>query len=184
MRPPERSSDALPERVPDVTRSPQRTSLAHRIAIDAPPRPERGKPQRRRRFDDEPVRRGRLTEEERERLTALREEPDPLTLPGDAEPWSTWDTGERGPSPHPERVVTELPAVDHEFGILKNGKEADAPAAPLGAGNLRGSAAGRQRYRDGDHRMFHRDAGFWEGRRMRCSRRTGRWSGVAPSDTA
>lgn len=132
---------------------------------------ERGKPERRRQFDDEPVRRGRLTKEERELLTALREEPNPLPLPGNADRWSTWDTGERGPSPHPDWVVTELAAVDHELGILKSGKEADVHLLRRSVPETGAEALlAAKRYRDGDHRMFHRDAGYLEGRRMRRSR--------------
>jgi RIO kinase 1 len=88
--------------------------------------------------------------------------------------WSTWDqpaAGERGPQPYPPWLVTELAAVDTELGILKTGKEADVfllrrevpgtgPSCLLAA----------KRYRDAGHRMFHRDSGYLEGRRVRESR--------------
>ncbi|WP_433869700.1 serine protein kinase RIO [Saccharopolyspora sp. CA-218241] len=131
---------------------------------------ERRKRPRRRAFDDEPVRRGRLTEEEKDRLAALREEPEPLGLPEDADRWSTWDTGERGPEPHPDWVVTALAAVDHELGVLKTGKEADVHLLRRSLPGGESCLLAAKRYRDGDHRLFHRDAGYLEGRRMRRSR--------------
>jgi RIO kinase 1 len=88
--------------------------------------------------------------------------------------WSTWDqlqAGERGPQPYPDWLVTELGAVDTELGILKTGKEADVfllrRAVPQ-AGPPCLLAA--KRYRDAGHRMFHRDSGYVEGRRVRQSR--------------
>ena len=141
------------------------------IRITRAPKNRKSAPRKRRGFDDEPTRRGRLTEEEREHLAALREEPEPQPLPDGGDRWSTWDTGERGPRPHPDWVVTELAAVDHELGVLKTGKEADVHllrrAVPGGG---RSCLLAAKRYRDGDHRMFHRDAGYLEGRRMRRSR--------------
>ncbi|MER6988696.1 RIO1 family regulatory kinase/ATPase [Saccharopolyspora hirsuta] len=125
---------------------------------------------KRQRFDDEPVRRGRLTEEERERLAALRDEPEPQPLPGGADRWSTWDTGERGPEPHPSWLVTELAAVDHELGVLKTGKEADVHLLRRAVPGADSCLLASKRYRDADHRMFHRDAGYLEGRRLRKSR--------------
>jgi RIO kinase 1 len=125
---------------------------------------------KRRRFDDEPMRRGRLTEEERERLAALRDEPEPQPLPESADRWSTWDSGERGPRPHPSWLVTELAAVDHELGVLKTGKEADVHLLRRSVPDVHSCLLAAKRYRDMDHRMFHRDAGYLEGRRMRKSR--------------
>jgi RIO kinase 1 len=88
--------------------------------------------------------------------------------------WSTWDQStptERGPLPHPDWLVTELAAVDTELGILKTGKEADVyllrRAVP---GTDRECLLAAKRYRDAEHRMFHRDAGYLEGRRTRESR--------------
>jgi RIO kinase 1 len=88
--------------------------------------------------------------------------------------WSTWDQSiptERGPRPHPEWVVTELAAVDTELGILKTGKEADVYLLRRGVpGGGRSCLIAAKRYRDAQHRLFHRDAGYLEGRRNRESR--------------
>src|SRR5579863_8744436 len=87
--------------------------------------------------------------------------------------WSTWDQStptERGPRPHPEWVVTELAAVDTELGILKTGKEADVYLLRRGVPGGRSCLLAAKRYRDAQHRLFHRDAGYLEGRRTRESR--------------
>ena len=88
--------------------------------------------------------------------------------------WSTWDQStptERGPRPHPEWLVTELAAVDTELGILKTGKEADVYLLRRGVpGGGRSCLLAAKRYRDAQHRLFHRDAGYLEGRRTRESR--------------
>jgi RIO kinase 1 len=127
----------------------------------------------RRQFDDEPepARRGRLTENEKARLALLREdayaEPE---LPGGGDRWSTWDRGERGPQPRPGWVVTELAAVDIELGLLKTGKEAEVHLLRRELPGGPSSLLAAKRYRSNDHRLFHRDAGYLEGRRMRRSR--------------
>ncbi len=89
--------------------------------------------------------------------------------------WSTWLSVEplcRGPEPRPDWVVTSQGAVDTELGILKTGKEADVflleradPAEPE-----RGVIMAAKRYRDTDHRNFHRAATYTEGRSMKRSR--------------
>jgi RIO kinase 1 len=88
--------------------------------------------------------------------------------------WSTWDQStptERGPQPHPKWLVTELAAVDTELGILKTGKEADVFLLSRGVpGTDRSCLLAAKRYRDAQHRLFHRDAGYLEGRRTRDSR--------------
>jgi RIO kinase 1 len=88
--------------------------------------------------------------------------------------WSTWDQStptERGPRPHPKWLVTELAAVDTELGILKTGKEADVFLLKRGVpGTGRSCLLAAKRYRDAEHRLFHRDAGYLEGRRTRDSR--------------
>ncbi len=91
----------------------------------------------------------------------------------DGDRWSTWDrsmAGERGPQPYPEWLVTDLAATDTELGILKTGKEADVAllrrAVPDGPACLLAA----KRYRSAEHRMFHRDSGYLEGRRVRKSR--------------
>jgi RIO kinase 1 len=97
----------------------------------------------------------------------------PEVLP-DGVCWTTWDQSsptERGPLPHPDWVITELGAQDTELGIVKTGKEADVflleRAVP---GTGRRTLLAAKRYRDGQHRMFHRDAGYLEGRRHKESR--------------
>jgi RIO kinase 1 len=88
--------------------------------------------------------------------------------------WSTWDQSlptERGPKPHPDWLVTELAAVDTELGILKTGKEADVFLLRRGVpGTGRSCLLAAKRYRSAEHRMFHRDAGYLEGRRTRETR--------------
>jgi RIO kinase 1 len=92
----------------------------------------------------------------------------------DGDRWSTWDQSspsERGPQPHPSWLVTELGATDTELGILKTGKEADVfllRRAMPGTGQSCLLAA--KRYRAAENRMFHRDAEYLDGRRVRESR--------------
>jgi RIO kinase 1 len=108
-----------------------------------------------------------------QRLTAESADDATDGLP-EGDRWSTWDQStpiERGPRPHPKWLVTELAAVDTELGILKTGKEADVyllrRAVP---GTQRSCLLAAKRYRDAEHRLFHRDAGYLEGRRTRDSR--------------
>ncbi|HEY2284176.1 MAG TPA: RIO1 family regulatory kinase/ATPase [Streptosporangiaceae bacterium] len=88
--------------------------------------------------------------------------------------WSTWDqpaAGDRGPQPYPRWLVTDLAAVDTELGILKTGKEADVFLLRRGVpGTGRSCLLAAKRYRDPEHRMFHRDNTYREGRRVRESR--------------
>jgi RIO kinase 1 len=118
----------------------------------------------RRTFDDDQpdfVKRGRLE-------PALSEDPD---LPETGDRWSTWDGAQHGPLPRPHWVRTEYGAVDTEFGLLKTGKEADVFLVRRAVPDTdRISVLAAKRYRDGDHRLFHRDAGYLEGRRVRRSR--------------
>jgi RIO kinase 1 len=92
----------------------------------------------------------------------------------DGQRWSTWASVEalsRGPEPRPGWVVTSQGAIDTELGILKTGKEADVYLVRRGIPDTdRTSLLAAKRYRDPDHRMFHRDAGYLEGRRVRRSR--------------
>jgi RIO kinase 1 len=130
-------------------------------------------PRRRARFDDEPApaRRGRLTEGERARLARLRDDAYTETqLLGDADRWSTWDDAEQGPLPRPDWVVTELAAVDIDLGVLKTGKEADVHLLRRGLPGTPGTLHAAKRYRSDEHKQFHRDAGYLEGRRVRKSR--------------
>jgi len=125
-----------------------------------------------RRFDDDDPRlakrvRGRRTLPSIETFDATNHLPE-----GDR--WSTWDQStptERGPRPYPDWLVTELAAVDTELGILKTGKEADVFLVRRGIpGTDRSCLLAAKRYRSADHRMFHRDVGYLEGRRTRESR--------------
>ena len=123
-------------------------------------------------FDPQSTRSGRLTEQERARLAAVRESAlaGPPLPPG-TDRWSTWGDGEQGPHPRPDWVVTELAAADSELGILKTGKEADVFLVQRAVPDTdRGCLMAAKRYRSNEHRMFHRDAGYLEGRRMRRSR--------------
>jgi RIO kinase 1 len=142
----------------------------HDFDFDLPER-RRGK----RRFDDDeprPTRRGRLTEEARGLLAQARADAvaaDPL--PEGADRWSTWGDGDLGPEPRPDWVITEAAAVDYELGPVKTGKEADVHLVRRSLpGADRATLLAAKRYRSNDHRMFHRDAGYLEGRRLRKSR--------------
>ncbi|HRW17624.1 MAG TPA: RIO1 family regulatory kinase/ATPase [Dermatophilaceae bacterium] len=92
--------------------------------------------------------------------------------PPEGERWSTWDGAMHGPGPRPDWVVTALGAVDADLGVLKTGKEADVhvvrrwvPGDPD-----QDCLLAAKRFRTADHRLFHRDAGYLEGRRVRRSR--------------
>jgi RIO kinase 1 len=148
------------------------------------------------------LRRGRLTDRERERLADVREERMyGRPLPEGADRWSTWGEGDLGPEPRPDWLVVADGAVDSRLGVVKTGKEADvhlverwmpaaqaseqsASPAPGFAGSA-GSAVSaaslasaapascllaEKIYRGNDHRDFHRDAGYLDGRRTRESR--------------
>jgi RIO kinase 1 len=141
--------------------------------FDDEPRPARAR--RKQRADDapQPQRSGRLTEDERDRLERMRA--DALTaesdLPPGADRWSTWGDGEQGPHPRPDWLITDLAAVDSELGVLKTGKEADVHLIERSVpGTDRFCLLAAKRYRSNEHRMFHRDAGYLEGRRVRKSR--------------
>ena len=88
--------------------------------------------------------------------------------------WSTWDqsaASERGPRPRPGWLITELAATDTELGILKTGKEADVFLLRRGVpGTDRSCLLAAKRYRSAEHRLFHRDSEYLEGRRVRDSR--------------
>jgi RIO kinase 1 len=98
-----------------------------------------------------------------------------LAEPGEGQRWSTWNEvvkGAHGPLPRPSWVITSDAALDTELGVLKTGKEADVflieravPGVPD-----QSSLLAAKRYRDREHRNFHRDAGYLEGRTVRRSR--------------
>jgi len=130
------------------------------------------------------LRRGRLTDRERDRLAERREELlySTRALPEGADRWSTWGEGELGPEPRPEWLVVSDGAVDSRLGVVKTGKEADVhlverwvPAADGPGAHDAGAASvscllAEKIYRGNDHRNFHRDAGYLDGRRTRESR--------------
>ena len=133
---------------------------------------------RRRRFDDDiefdEPRRGSTPPPELDgRWDPDGDAPDP-DAPPDGDRWSTWTdvtAGQRGPKPWPDWLVTDAGAVDRELGVLKTGKEAEVHLLERGVpGSGRAVLLAAKRYRGAEHRMFHRDAGYLEGRRVRRSR--------------
>ena len=123
------------------------------------------------RLDDENPRHARRA---RPRRLLPAEASDPTDQLPEGDRWSVWDQSmpsERGPEPYPDWLVTELAAVDTELGILKTGKEADVFLIRRGVpGTDRSCLLAAKRYRSTEHRMFHRDVGYLEGRRTRESR--------------
>lgn len=95
--------------------------------------------------------------------------------PPEGERWSSWDGAQHGPTPRPDWVITVLGAVDAELGILKSGKEADVHVVrrwlPNGTDTPTADVLmAAKRFRTSHHRLFHRDSGYLEGRRVRRSR--------------
>jgi RIO kinase 1 len=98
-----------------------------------------------------------------------------LNEPGDGQRWSTWSSvvkGAHGPEPRPSWVITADAAVDTELGVLKTGKEADVFLIERAVPGVddQTSLLAAKRYRGREHRNFHRDAGYLEGRTVRRSR--------------
>jgi len=91
--------------------------------------------------------------------------------PPEGDRWSNWADAQHGPEPRPEWVITENGACDHELGVLKTGKEADVfllrRVLPETGDEVVMAA---KRYRSNEHRQFHRDAGYLEGRQLRRTR--------------
>src|SRR6202034_671025 len=123
---------------------------------------------KRRYDDDDPT---ALKRVRRRRLPPINNAVDALP---EGDRWSTLDQSiptQRGPRPYPGWLVTELAAVDTELGILKTGKEADVFLLRRWVpGTDRSCLLAAKRYRSTEHRMFHRDSGYLEGRRTRESR--------------
>ncbi len=120
----------------------------------------------------QPRRQGRLTEHERAVLAELREDTaSDADAPPNGDRWSSWDRAVHGPRPRPEWVITDLAAEDTDLGVLKTGKEADVFLVRRAVGgDDPGCVMAAKRYRSAEHRLFHRDAQYLEGRRMRKSR--------------
>jgi len=92
--------------------------------------------------------------------------------PPEGERWSSWDGAMHGPKPRPDWVITALGAVESDLGVLKTGKEADVhivrrwvPGDPA-----QDVLMAAKRFRGSQNRLFHRDSGYLEGRRVRKSR--------------
>jgi len=85
--------------------------------------------------------------------------------------WSTWDDIGilAGPQPWPDWLITESAAIDTELGILKTGKEADVHLLER-ATEDRSVVLAAKRYRGLENRLFHRDAGYTDGRATRNTR--------------
>ena len=98
---------------------------------------------------------------------------DPALLDDEAvEPnWSSYTDSAHGPSPVPTWVITSPNAIDTDLGVMKTGKEADVSLLRREHDGTVSLLAVKQ-YRSAQHRMFHRDAGYLEGRRVRRSRET------------
>ncbi|MDL5158492.1 RIO1 family regulatory kinase/ATPase [Actinomycetospora sp. Odt1-22] len=118
-------------------------------------------PRRRPRFDDDEPPSTRRREPE--------VEPDG---PPTGDRWSTWAGATHGPEPHPGWLVVAEGAVDTELGVLKTGKEADVHLLERAVPDGPSCLLAAKRYRSAEHRAFHRDAAYLEGRRVRRSRET------------
>jgi RIO kinase 1 len=92
----------------------------------------------------------------------------------DGDRWSTWDQSsptQRGPRPYPGWLITDLGATDTELGVLKTGKEADVYLLRRGVPETdRSCLLAAKRYREAEHRQFHRNSEYLDGRRVRESR--------------
>ena len=84
--------------------------------------------------------------------------------------FSSYDVATHGPAPVPDWLITDLSAHDTPLGALKSGKEADVTLLDRSLPGGPGCLLAVKTYRDSNHRMFHRDSGYQEGRRTRRSR--------------
>lgn len=95
-----------------------------------------------------------------------------LADPGRGQRFTTyWDVQplQRGPQPPPPWLVTDRAAFDTELGILKTGKEADVFLLER-ATDSESCILAAKRYRTEEHRTFHRNGSYTEGRRTKDSR--------------
>lgn len=105
-------------------------------------------------------------------------DPDQGPDPTEDVAWSTYPHATRGPAPVPDWVVTDPRAIDTDLGVVKTGKEAElsllrreVPAEHHDPDRgARSTLVAAKRYRAHEHRLFHRDAAYLEGRRVRKSR--------------
>ena len=87
--------------------------------------------------------------------------------------WTTWYDVEplcRGPEPRPDWVITDRAAVDTELGVLKTGKEADVFLLERAVEDGASVVMAAKRYRDAEHRNFHRNDVYTENRQGRDTR--------------
>lgn len=84
--------------------------------------------------------------------------------------FSSYDVARHGPQPAPDWVVTDRNALDTDLGVVKTGKEADVHLVDRTVPGGDGCLLAAKRYRTAEHRMFHRDAGYQEGRSVRRTR--------------
>ncbi|MFZ4811174.1 MAG: serine protein kinase RIO, partial [Ilumatobacteraceae bacterium] len=78
-----------------------------------------------------------------------------------------------GPMPAPDWLVTDPRARDIDRGVLKTGKEAEVSMVErrVDEPDTRSTCLlAAKRYRSAEHRNFHRDSGYLEGRRVKESR--------------
>jgi len=113
-------------------------------------------PRSRRRFDDDPD-----TPRPSNRRAAEVEPDEPA--------WSSFTDALHGPQPAPPWVITSPAAIDSDLGVLKSGKEADVSLVRRTCDDD-GVLLAAKRYREADHRLFHRDATYLEGRQLRRTR--------------
>jgi RIO kinase 1 len=77
----------------------------------------------------------------------------------------------QGPQPAPSWLVTTPAALDYDRGRVKTGKEADVDLVERIDPDTGSSCLlAAKRYRSSQHRLFHRDVGYLEGRRVKRSR--------------
>jgi len=111
----------------------------------------------------------------RRRPPRRRADPEPFVDPREADgaTLSTYIDAVHGPEPMPAWVITSGNALDVERGPIKTGKEADVHLVERrDPDDGHAILLAAKRYRDADHRLFHRDVGYLEGRRTRKTRET------------
>ena len=122
------------------------------------------RPRGRRRFDDDIDESPRSFTPHPTLASAVTDDDEP-----DEPCWSSYPDAAHGPEPVPPWVIRSAAAIDTDLGVLKSGKEADVSLLRRDHHDT-SSLMAVKRYRDSHHRLFHRDASYLEGRRMRRSR--------------